>query len=421
MIQFQLKSFLCQDSFDDTSGELVEQSPKPELNLTFESSCHEMNSESKMKKEIVDSNFLCLESRTLETSCSSSDALAPPIFSNLIILNSLDKVNYSTLNSHMDSFGDKEYFFSGRNDIQVPENTTGISTSASENMPSTVPAATTAALQGIPVDTMRKSSINIWTNGGLLGLEPSKPSDISVDYGNDDMCDSMPVAKAQAEVLCNGDLLSKTTVGKDRSNHVLCFPEQTEGSGSSSLEVNIPKQKDRSIFSAGNDIPLNKELLSVGFIQNHTDISAGISSLAHRFLDLNGSSYHKEYKKLSENLASKLTSSGFCSPPLEHIKLSCQPANDSIYNKLKLELCRINLEGSMGDVLFPSFQLLSESLQPVLEDVLESEDDTFCRSCPYSSDDLLSLHSESDADVWGDDQRDASYRMVATDYIKGST
>ncbi|XP_072998876.1 SCAR-like protein 2 isoform X1 [Typha latifolia] len=92
--------------------------------------------------------------------------------------------------------------------------------------------------------------------------------------------------------------------------------------------------------------------------------------------------------------------SGQSSPPLEHMKISFHPMNGSGISKLKLEFSNSNLHENVDDLMFPTFQLLPGSDFHLADSGSESDDDTFCRSCPYSSEDLLSPHSYSNSELW---------------------
>ncbi|WOL08233.1 SCAR-like protein 2 isoform X1 [Canna indica] len=88
------------------------------------------------------------------------------------------------------------------------------------------------------------------------------------------------------------------------------------------------------------------------------------------------------------------------SAPLEYMKISFHPMNGLENSKLKLELSSGSLHENSEDFMFPSFQLLHGPVD-TLEDVCsESDDDTFCRSCPYSSEDIPSPRSYSNSEQW---------------------
>lgn len=89
------------------------------------------------------------------------------------------------------------------------------------------------------------------------------------------------------------------------------------------------------------------------------------------------------------------------SPPLEHMKISFHPINCFEASKMKLKSpdghqCQEGIQ----DIMFPAFQLRPEHAIPLQDVASESDDDTFCRSSPYPSEDLCSLRSEPNSEQW---------------------
>ncbi|CAL9132945.1 unnamed protein product [Musa textilis] len=93
------------------------------------------------------------------------------------------------------------------------------------------------------------------------------------------------------------------------------------------------------------------------------------------------------------------------SPPLEYMRISFHPMNGLENPKLKLEFSNGSLHDNSEDFVFPSFQLLQGPVDSLPDVCSDSDDDTFCRSCPYSSEDLLSPHSYSISEQWEQDER----------------
>jgi hypothetical protein len=110
-------------------------------------------------------------------------------------------------------------------------------------------------------------------------------------------------------------------------------------------------------------------------------------------------------KAYNEQFGSKYSiDSLMSSPPLEHMKISFHPINGFEDSKLKLKFPDGNhCNASIRD-MFPSFQLIPETAIPPRHVGSESDDDTFCRSSPYMSDDCLSHDSESHSDQWESDE-----------------
>ncbi|XXG67442.1 hypothetical protein AAC387_Pa06g0792 [Persea americana] len=89
------------------------------------------------------------------------------------------------------------------------------------------------------------------------------------------------------------------------------------------------------------------------------------------------------------------------SPPLELMKISFHPIDCSETSKMKLKFpdghqCQEGIQ----DVMFPAVQLLPDLALPLQDVASESDDDTFCRSSPYPSEDLCSIRSESNSEQW---------------------
>ncbi|CAA7402352.1 unnamed protein product [Spirodela intermedia] len=104
------------------------------------------------------------------------------------------------------------------------------------------------------------------------------------------------------------------------------------------------------------------------------------------------------------------------SPPLEHMKMSFQPMNGLETSKLRLEFPDSHLHESIEELMFPSFQLLPGPTIPFQGSCSESDDDTFCRSCPYSSEDSCSPPSDSNSELWAQDEMSASeYHEIRDD------
>jgi len=91
------------------------------------------------------------------------------------------------------------------------------------------------------------------------------------------------------------------------------------------------------------------------------------------------------------------------SPPLQHIKISFQPISGLETSKLKLKFPDGSIRQDGSRDLLPAFQLVPEPASPRHDIGSDSDDNTFCRSSPYMSDDGLSRHSDSNSDEWESD------------------
>ncbi|XP_020587507.1 SCAR-like protein 2 isoform X2 [Phalaenopsis equestris] len=498
---------LAQDSCGDTSAKTAKEKEvlskhqnKQGTESMTNSNCQGTYQIS-MEMVIPTSNFDGPNSETHVASCGSSDACASSTSCGLIISNNVDNLSFSTISSDVASSRSPINDSSPRNDFEDPRGIVSAHlTIKPVILPSDVTAATAVVSQVFPGDSCRKSSINIWTNGGLLGLEPSKPLDISAPntYMGEDNYDGGSAANSQPCVFASGNdskkLFFETNklnlisypqrdvtickISDDQSDSMLskqrakgsiqassfCKFDKAQnayfnGTGS---EIDRVQGKEGDIVSSEADIYTKNNLSK----QRNVSMSVGFSSLARRFLvsslprkspmigigplyelmSNNVDKLHNTKNNSKDNERTKLTvssvpshklgnkedsahgfseklvchsfdSSGYQSPPLEHMKFSLQQMNDSDVPNLNLEFISSQQEGNTGNAIFPSFQLISESFQPPLDGVSESDDDTFCRSCPYSSDDLLTLHSESDAEIWGEDEIDIPNKIKATGSI----
>uniref|UniRef100_A0A1D1YB97 Protein SCAR n=1 Tax=Anthurium amnicola TaxID=1678845 RepID=A0A1D1YB97_9ARAE len=115
-----------------------------------------------------------------------------------------------------------------------------------------------------------------------------------------------------------------------------------------------------------------------------------------------------EFSSAGNTLFSMLHCSPQSSPPLEHMRISFHPMNGLETSKLKLEFPDGHLHESIEELMFPSFQLLPCPTIPLQSMCSESDDDTFCRSCSYSSEGVCSPHSDSNSELWAQDEASGS-------------
>lgn len=383
-----------------------------------------------------------------------------------------------------------------------------------------------------PLDTSSAPVTKLWTNGGLLGLEPSKPPDLSALNRSSESalsgskgmaCDSSShttntklyngesSGKSVVEVAQNKNMSRKngylenvddspnTLSSVDRSslNSDQLFGiiyNAVEANSSSmyspsrcqqddiSANQNSRKSIEASSFGhfkktrdtcdslysdnarhdqkGPNNVPgprladaQNIELQPNESDQNTNGFSSSFSELAQRFLanslqrrvpytpvdisipsavntDVRShetsvqnkprdgpaeviSQIPNRQEKFEHGSLKKSVSSGSCysensSPPLEHMKISFHPMNGSETSKLRLEFPNVSLHESMEDLTFPSFQLIPGPTLPVADTGSESDDDTFCRSSAYSSEDIHSPRSYSNSELWEHDERGGS-------------
>ncbi|KAK9268184.1 hypothetical protein L1049_010626 [Liquidambar formosana] len=358
--------------------------------------------------------------------------------------------------------------------------------------------------QESPAEFSGVNSIKFWTNGGLLGLEPSKPPDISVsnavsqDSGigskNDTISPLVPTA-----MLKDGGQTGKPSILVKNSNGIeedpsskcstSCHNDREDGTSMkktpweispANLDSKLEKSgdyysnrfnnshghdlNDASVMTPGTESPVTPDV-KVTFTdanQENDENSSRIFGLSHRLL-VNGfrrkvSLVHDEKSELASSVKSGVfenksgdrngpyktspdttfkgqfgnesaVDSFSSSPPLEHMKISFHPMNSFNTSKLKLKFPDESHRQEFVRDLFPSFQLVPEPFIPLHDINSDSDDDTFCRSSPYMSDDCRSHHSESNSEQWESEETprskdhelyDALCRISSTESVSSS-
>ncbi|KAL5707558.1 phosphoenolpyruvate carboxylase [Ranunculus cassubicifolius] len=210
------------------------------------------------------------------------------------------------------------------------------------------------------------STVSVWTNGGLLGLAPSKPPDFSMLNGEDPR--SLSLAENNANEICP--------------------------SGVDSL-VETPEQREKKV-----------ERDRLAAVVNANDChSDQLSTIG--ITKMNGAHHLQQTGK--GNTKNQLSNVSPVkprppSPPLEHMKISFHPKDGYETSKLRLKFPGgHSFRETIKDVIFPTFQLLPEPSMFLQDIDSDSDDDTFCRSSPYLSDGRMSQYSESTSEMWDSD------------------
>ncbi|XP_042064421.1 protein SCAR1-like isoform X1 [Salvia splendens] len=294
--------------------------------------------------------------------------------------------------------------------------------------------------------------VSFWTNGGLLGLQPSKPPDCSVQ-------NALPQDPEYKKNVNNNSSI-KHVILSDNSGK----PDQLETSRSieedlemdissheyhesgmnvrkaswkispADLEINLGKFGDslyqHNANSTGSNVPgssmptnsahqenstnscrmfgLNNRLLTNGSNQKSLPGGSGNTYCAgsknandfqlKNYPGVENDMFSGRRKELFGSKSPILSPSS--SPPLEHMKISFQPINGFESSKLKLKFPDgKNINGSGSDI-YPSFQLVPEVSIPRYNVGSDSDADTFYRSSPSLSDDCQSNQSESNSEQW---------------------
>ncbi|KAL0398467.1 UNVERIFIED_CONTAM: protein SCAR3 [Sesamum radiatum] len=311
-------------------------------------------------------------------------------------------------------------------------------------------------------ETSNVASVTIWTNGGLLGLQPSKPPDFSVLNA----LPQDPLSKKDGQMSSSTQYLIISD--KDRENPVktessqkyeecldmgssMCEEKQETGISSkksswkispADLDIRVGKRSDSfspnifssckaSVTASGNVLHVNPESLAARKLQEVTKSSSRMFELSNKLLKpgssknlLHGgdeSSGHTSYQnanalkqKNHQNFAHQAFAgrtrdlfggesqipSPPSSPPLAHMKISFQPIDGFETSRLKLKFPYGNTNDESSRDVFPSFQLVPEVSITQHNIGSDSEDDTFHGSLPSLSDDCHSHQSESNSEQW---------------------
>ncbi|KAJ7968706.1 protein SCAR3-like isoform X2 [Quillaja saponaria] len=321
-----------------------------------------------------------------------------------------------------------------------------------------------------PAEVAGSHSVRLWTNGGLLGLEPSKPPDftmsIAVSQGSLTRMDAESGGASCSNFMLksNGcketlgistkiaESIQKDTSLQDDQHNSISNKKASSGflpadrdskienSCSFHLSNGISKSNgdglnETRVKTSGCAVPVAPDVsaASTECSQGNNENSSLVFGLSHKLLmnsfrrrlsldeksgpasSVQTEVLEKEQDSFRYQSISQRTFKGQfgygsivdtlpSSPPLELMKISFHPINGFEDSKLKLKFPDgSNSHESIRDT-FPSFQLVPEPTIPVHDSGSNSDDDdTFCRSSTYMSDEYLSHHSDSDSEHWESD------------------
>ncbi|KAJ0796969.1 putative SCAR/WAVE family protein [Helianthus annuus] len=231
--------------------------------------------------------------------------------------------------------------------------------------------------------TTVSNPVMFWTNGGLLGLEPSKPPDfgLSAAAGPDHVEETKTNEKQhpRQQNTING-------IKSQASGTNLAVPKDDSVNSSRMLEF-----RNRLLVNG-----FRKQISLVGNERLASSVKSDVpadTSIQKGHQTVTGIPFREQFG----NRTSFISPS---SPPLEHMKISFHPIDGFEISKLKLAFPDGNNNNSN---MFPSFQLVPEPAMSLHEfDSDSDDDDTFCRSSPYASDDCRSNPSGSNSEQWDD-------------------
>lgn len=321
-------------------------------------------------------------------------------------------------------------------------------------------------------ESLADNPVRFWTNGGLLGLEPSKPPDFNkstslsqgslstkseTDGGSHH--NSMQKTNGYKEERESSEEIAKLVV-KEPSSRFLTSGHGDEQvgvsektTGSSQLSNGFGQTKrisvgEISVVAPGSFLPSAPDTKdSTETNQGNGENSSRVFGLGRRLLvnsfqrrvsfDEKSGHYNSlksvilEQNEQNDNVGQPLpetttfkekVGSGYPikslppSPPLEHMKISFHPVSGLETSKLKLKFPDGSYRHESIKDIFPSFQLVPEASIPLDDSVSHSDDDdTFCRSSPYISDDCRSPRSDYNSDQWESDETPESSDQVVHD------
>ncbi|KAL2467326.1 Protein SCAR1 [Abeliophyllum distichum] len=293
------------------------------------------------------------------------------------------------------------------------------------------------------------TSVMFWTNGGLLGLEPSKPPDCSVlnaiPKGPMSGEDGKVRTFSQSSILSSGKDAGKPDQmgnsenidhGMDTDYSTSCQDYREDGISfrkgswqysSVDLDGKLEKSSDSTIrnyvniqavdsdvqmaeehqesninssrmFELGNRLTNGSNTrLSLEVYENYGptgDVNADV--LKH---NNNPSVAHQTFSKDLFGPRSPIMSPS-SSPPLEHMKILFHPIQEFETSKLKLKFPDGNGKPENSRDIFPSFQLAPEASIAWHNVGSDSDDHTFYISSPSVSDDCLSHQSDTNSEQW---------------------
>lgn len=275
-------------------------------------------------------------------------------------------------------------------------------------------------------------SVSFWTNGGLLGLQPSKPPDFGALNGSLNALSQDPEHKDSgklAQIESSRSIEEDPEMDDEYQENGAAFRKASWKISPADLEIDLGKFGDPLCRNKANSTGASVTA-PVSFIpansahQESSTSSSRMFGLSNRLLS-NGSnrkslpggtgntndfepknrqsvefrSFSGRSKDLFSGKSPILSPSS--SPPLEHMRISFQPINGFESSKLKLKFPDGKTNSGSGTDIYPSFQLVPEVSIPQYNVGSDSDADTFYRSSPSLSDnDCHSNHSESNSEQW---------------------
>ncbi|KAL3519981.1 hypothetical protein ACH5RR_018130 [Cinchona calisaya] len=325
----------------------------------------------------------------------------------------------------------------------------------SDKITNGVTSIETSELQKPSIETSSVTAVKFWTNGGLLGLQPSKPPDFSVlnvssetEKNKDDKIGSTTLkpditertsrsvdeaAVPDCSTHCQDERRSGIFIKKaswffpsadlgvnlqklSDSCNQSCIDNSQHNGNSETYGIVLPVSPDTAYTKGSQEksstssrmFELGNKLLMNGFHRNPSlekdNNSNSTSSQSAVVFELKNGSQNVENRTFSGRSKDLLRCvspfvSPSSSPPLGHMKISFQPINGFEDHKMQLKFPDGSVSHESSRDMFPSFQLVPEPSVPLYDGGSDLEDDTFSRSSANGSD-CLSHQSDSNSEQW---------------------
>ncbi|KAL0283533.1 UNVERIFIED_CONTAM: protein SCAR3 [Sesamum radiatum] len=312
--------------------------------------------------------------------------------------------------------------------IYAANNVQSVSCTVSSNFRDDRPGVPITDSQKHASEISNETSVAFWTNGSLLGLQPSKPPDCSVLNA----IPQNPIYRKDGSSSSIQHLIhSDKDAGKpDQTESFKNIEEDPDMDGNSLYQNNASSARS-SITASGNLPPANPASQPALEHQGNGRSSSRMFELSNKLLSTgsnkkllpggDSNSYPGGYQNANAFEQKNCQSVGYrtfsarskdlfgaesprfspaSSPPLEHMKISFQPIDGFETSKLKLKFPNGNINSESSSDIFPSFQLLPEVSIARHNVGSDSDTDTFYRSSPSLSDDCHSYQSESNSEQW---------------------
>ncbi|URE44134.1 SCAR-like protein [Musa troglodytarum] len=271
-----------------------------------------------------------------------------------------------------------------------------------------------ADVSGVP-------SIKLWTNGGLFGVEPSKPPELGAvnTQSKNFISDSRNFASDFSSCTVKSQTLVNESDAAFMQNEPTSVDANSQGKVAgepTNLDSSVQRNSTEDHFFARGYNTVQKfkgspschDNQHVGNVKQDSHVSNEPflqRKFEHNSEDTDISNYASSDKlDMTRNSASS-------GAPLTDIYCTGSRQNGPSQSTVGIsssfsELAQSgSLHENSEDATFPTFQLHQGPVDNLPVVLSESDDDTFHRSCPYSSEELLSPRSYTSSEQWEQEGR----------------